>query len=101
MQLSDAVFTPYAECLYPTSGGDREVRTEKGSWDRYSVPWGDGGGISDLIVVLRRETARGPGGREALWDRSDAHEAQKHVGPHGLNVESCTRICVCLPLFVE
>ncbi|CAM9841887.1 unnamed protein product, partial [Hapterophycus canaliculatus] len=25
MQLSDAVFTPYAECLYPTSGGDRET----------------------------------------------------------------------------
>lgn len=38
MQLSDAVFTPYAESLYPTSGGEREVRTASGWWGVRSGP---------------------------------------------------------------
>ena len=28
MQLSDAVFTPYAESLYPASGGEGQARTQ-------------------------------------------------------------------------
>lgn len=41
MQLSDAVFTPYAESLYPTSGGLGQARTESGSWGVQSGPGGE------------------------------------------------------------
>lgn len=44
MQLSDAVFTPYAESLYPTSGGDREVRTWSPWWEEWSGPGRGRGG---------------------------------------------------------
>lgn len=54
MQLSDAVFTPYAESLYPSSGGEGEARKESGWWG-YNLGRGGGG---------RRRTTYGRGSEE-------------------------------------
>lgn len=46
MQLSDAVFTPYAESLYPSSGGGGGEASRSSGWRIVSTIWSmRGGGI--------------------------------------------------------
>lgn len=75
MQLSDAVFTPYAESLYPTSGGEREVRTDSGRWGLLSGPgrvsevestWLRSGGNRVFADFTLRDTTTGSDRPQAL-----------------------------------
>ena len=62
MQLSDAVFTPYADALYPATHGARgEAETRSGSqWWGLQSGGGDGrGGVDRGIGDRRRGSAQG------------------------------------------
>lgn len=91
MQLSDAVFTPYAECLYP-SGGGGEVEPRSGSGSGW---WGRPAGVSggwagNVGGGAQRRRAFGRGAEDAGLGESAGSEAVR--SPRVL----CVSMCRCV-----
>lgn len=85
MQLSDAVFTPYAESLYPTDKGKEEVKPGPGWWGVQPGVSSDSGRVQGGGSADRR--------RDSLWVLDD--EGTEETVRHAVRYTSLLRDYQC------